>query len=564
MNTHFNNLPQTLNGDKVIKFTSSKKVKENNLFDRPSITAWYEEDPDKNHLGLIDLFANASQIKIPTMKGLLDKKSVLKVNGFDGTFTYELPVYKSLCAVTMKDTSEENGDQPGIDESYFTIALSKAYRPGESLTYSYMYGEQVIVSEDHQVVQEGDYFIHTVKMVSNDPEKWFPKDQLKKGIEYFKVGQNLGENSTQYGGVDFGTTASTIKCEFTLGNHRGFETSITAYANEKSFSGASTSTKQMWNTLMAQAEQMVDETGTQQNMFVVYKQDKVSGKPIASSMRFGTIMEYLTLVENIKAENTQLLFQKGGIIKGENGIKRLNEGAWHQFRRGRRYEYTRPGGINREILRQVSAYIFQGRTDLVANKRKIHFRAGTGAYNNMLTLFRTEFSLQNDELAGLMGTDRRIPNPITGGLDGLQMNPVIINGVYIPEIGMVTVEHDPSLDYENGSDRFTKGFTGQGFSYGSYSMVIYDAASEEYSNARTGLPQGTTMISGGNKNANMFYVKPEGQSMFWGYQKGRYNGTAGSAIQATHPHMSQTFFVSSVSACWVKDASRYIVVELKR
>ena len=56
MNAHFNNLPQTLNGDKVIQFTSSKKVKDNNLFDRPSITAWYEEDPEKNHLGLIDLF----------------------------------------------------------------------------------------------------------------------------------------------------------------------------------------------------------------------------------------------------------------------------------------------------------------------------------------------------------------------------------------------------------------------------------------------------------------------------------------------------------------------------
>jgi hypothetical protein len=562
MNTHFNNLPTTINGDKVIKFTSSKFVKDNGLMDRPSMSSWYEQDPEKNFLGVVDLFTNFSQVRIPMMKGLLDKKAILNVNGMDGTFTYELPVYKSTCAVTMKDTSEEY-EQPGIDESYFQIALSKAYKPGEKLTYSLQYGEQVIVSEDYQVVQEGDYYIHTVMLIGNDPEKWFPKDKLKKGVEYVKIGQSLGENSVQFGGVDFEETGSTIKCEFTLGNHRGFETSISMYADKKSFSGANTKTKDMWNTLMNKAEMQVDEAGNKADMFMVANIDKATGKAKRSTTTFGSVLEYFTILENIKAEATELLFQKGGIVKESNGFKRLNEGAWLQYRRGRRYEYTRPGGINREILRQVSAYIFQGRTDLLPHKRKIHFRAGTGAYQNMLTLFRTEFGLQNSELAPLMGTDRVIPNPVTGGLDGLKMQAVIIDGVFIPEIGMVTVEHDPSLDYEVGSDRATKGFTGQGYSYGSYSMVIYDAASEQYSNARQNLPQGTTLISGGNKNSNMYYVKPEGEAMYWGYENGRYASTAGQ-IQSSNPHMSKTFWVHSASACWIKDVSRYIVVELKR
>lgn len=563
MNTTINGLPTTYNGDKVIKFTSSKMVKQRGWMDRATMSSWYEEDPEKNYFGLVDLFTNFAGVRIPMMKGLLDRKAVLNVNGLDGSFRYGIPVYKNTCAVTMADTSEDF-EQPGIDGSFFTIALSKAYMPGEKVTYSLAFGEQVIVSEDHQVIQEGEYFLHTVQLIGNDPRAFFPKDKLKSGIEYYKVGQSIGENSTQFGNFELEGASSTMECEFVLGNHRGFESTISMYANEKSFSGAATTTKQMWNTLIDKAAMYADENNEPYDMFYIGKRDKATGKTMGSTMKFGSIMEYLTILENIKAEATELIFQKGGIIKTVNGFKRMNEGAFHQFRRGRRFEYTRPGGINKDLIQQVVAYVFAGRKDLLPHQRRIKFRAGTGAYNNMASLFRTEFNIQINQLSPLMGTDRVIPNPVTGTNSGLTLNPVIVSEVYIPEIGMVAIEHDPSLDYEAGSDRFTRGFVGQGFSKGSYSMVIYDASSDEYSNARQNLPQGTTLIDGGSKTANMYYVKPEGDAMWWGYENGRYSTKTASDIVSTGKHMSSTFFVHSASACWVKDPSKYVIVELKR
>jgi hypothetical protein len=105
---------------------------------------------------------------------------------------------------------------------------------------------------------------------------------------------------------------------------------------------------------------------------------------------------------------------------------------------------------------------------------------------------------------------------------------------------------------------------GQGYAKDSYSMVIWDASSEEYSNARTKLPAGTTLIEGGSKTSNIYYVKPEGEHMWWGYEQGRWNPNSASEIISSKKTMSREFWVHSTSAAWVKDVTRFVVVELKR
>ena len=48
------NFPATANGDTVIAYTSAKTVRSSLVeHDLSSLEEWYFEDPDKNHLGLL-------------------------------------------------------------------------------------------------------------------------------------------------------------------------------------------------------------------------------------------------------------------------------------------------------------------------------------------------------------------------------------------------------------------------------------------------------------------------------------------------------------------------------
>ena len=140
----------------------------------------------------------------------------------------------------------------------------------------------------------------------------------------------------------------------------------------------------------------------------------------------------------------------------------------------------------------------------------------------------------------------------------------MFTAVNIPEIGKVRINHDPSLDYSPMADRRTQGFYGEGgYGHSSYSMVIWDATDAAYSNARTNLPSGAKVVDGGNLGANVYYVRPEGENMWWGYSNGRYSPNTGREIMSAHKTMSREFWAHNISASWVKDVSRSIIIELQ-
>ena len=72
--------PATVNGDNVIAFTDAKNYKtslvEHNL---GSLASWYYEDPDKNHLGLLNLFSNIANYPVPMYMGMINNGSPLTV-----------------------------------------------------------------------------------------------------------------------------------------------------------------------------------------------------------------------------------------------------------------------------------------------------------------------------------------------------------------------------------------------------------------------------------------------------------------------------------------------------
>ena len=60
-----------------------------------------------------------------------------------------------------------------------------------------------------------------------------------------------------------------------------------------------------------------------------------------------------------------------------------------------------------------------------------------------------------------------------------------------------------------------------------------------------------------------YLSKPDIGSMWWGYEQGRWSSrVSAQEIVSSHPRMSEQFWCHSVSACWVKDTSRFVTIEL--
>jgi hypothetical protein len=550
---------ESINGDYVVGFTNVKELKSMGWMDSAKVSTYLMEDgkdSHRKHLGLINLFATSHKKSMPFLKDLFQGAAVLEVEEGQ-SITYDLPVDRSeVKCYTAEDTSAEF-DFPGIDGGIFVLVLNQEFTKGDILGYDFQYGEQVMVSSEHDVEQVGENFRHFVTLQTNDKAKWFPKEKLKAGIEWAKLTNKIAEFDTAFGGISLVKDGSgTITNEFLLADPRSVETTYTAKAARMKSAGLTAFAEKSAEKI---AEQ-VDKMGGKNMMF--YAKKDASGN--LSPAMIGTTLEYLALMELSMMETNELLFAKSATVNTANGVKRVNEGVWHQIRRGKLIKYSRTGGITLDHLYEAASYVYQN-SDIPVSERTLKFKGGHLAHQNLLHLFRENaISQLNGIPAGMLGADSQIPGKLfTGSLDSLQMGALAITAVFLPGIGKVVVEHDPSLDYTPMSDRFSSGFYGESFAHTSNSLVIWDVTKSEYSNVDK--VKGASLVDGGSKTANIYYVKPADQPhVTFGYEQGRMaNGSQYENVQSSLKHMGRNFWAYSQSSALVLDTTRYVTIELQ-
>jgi len=553
---------EVLNGDSVIGFTSSKEMKTQGWLDASRVSTYLMDDDGmshKKHLGMINLFNTTHDVSMPFMKDLFADSSVLECSEGEA-ITYDLPVNrgKAKCHTAI-DTSDLY-EFPGIDESLFEIILNREFSKNDILTYDPQYGQQVIVSADHEVEKVGENYKHVVLFSTNDRTKYFPKEKLRAGISYMKIGHVLAEYDTSFSSLTMlKNPTGSITCEFLLGSPRGVETFTTAKAARMNVPGMTAFAEDMRDSV---EEGLMTLGGKSREMFFLAKMGK-DGKYRKRNMKVGATLEYLALMELAMMEAYQLLFAKSATVQSANGVKRVNEGVWHQLRRGKRIVYPKAGGITLDHIHEVSSYIFKN-SKVNPKDRVLRFKAGWFAYQNVLQLFREEAIAQLGALPqGMLGTDAQVQKVFSGTLDDLKMQAVTIQSVLFPGIGRVEVMHDDSLDYQPLADRFSSGMYGEGEAHTSHSLVIWDATRPEYSNVSNKV-KGAELVTGGNSRANIYYIKPEGAHCVYGYEQGRMeNGSQTSNIASSLKHMGRSFWATSQSAALILDTTRYVVIELQ-
>lgn len=550
------------NGREVVMFTNSKTVRSiQGHQDLPSMYSWYTEDPNKNHLGMMSLWEQKTTRPTGIIDELLKSKATIEVNGHDGKVSYDLPVEEFDGCQTVKDMSHQIN--PGIDGDTFKIVLNKAFTTGDVLTYDRMYGEQITVVDEEPVELVDGGFEHTVQLVTKDKNTWFLPANLQKGISYCKVSHNIqGERGTNYSNVDFPNQVGTMRVEFQLGAATGVEMYVTSMADAKSLDYATASSKNF-------LQKVVDQYQGNDMVIMADVIRNAGGEatPNWRTARIGSTLEWLTLQELQKLTNSKLLWQKGGEIRNTNGHTRMNEGLWHQMRRGTISKYAKRGGITRQHLLDAGAFIYRGNQFLPYEDRQLTFVCGREAFKNILDIFAEEVRLQNARLggAGFLGDDRNIPNPVGNANDPMNLSYGLIRftKVFIAGLGHLSIKHDPSLDVMgiDGVDRLHRGSNPDGLAPTTYSVMILDVASQEYSNNKQ-LPQGTKLIEEGNNKSNVYLVKPEGDMTYWGYSNGRYSLNKSGDILSSYKQRGSEFWCWNVMDILMIDPSRVYMIEL--
>ena len=552
MSFYTNNVP-TRNNDVVIRATTADKaaalVNQQGYQDFGTLNTWYMQDPLKNHLKLQTFFGQQSMSSVPLFQDMLQNDAVIEVNGWDGKFTYDLPVETDNRLKTADDTSYQ--DYPGIDGSTFKVVFNREFAPGTTLTADGLDGDAISVSDAEPVRDLGYGFEHTVVLMTNDPDRTYPTFLLQKDIEYFETGGGLAEYGEKLNLVHMPSATSYMTSEFQLGSPQGVETWFTGKANSVDLKWGATSTMDY----VTELEQFYKKGNE-----VVLMQDN-TGKS-SHKYNVGSILEMLAIQKFNKNMSTSLMFQRGATIKSQKGTVRYNEGLWHQMRRGFIITYGKRGRITREHIKQARDYVFKANPLKNSIESRIKFKCGSEAFNNVLEIFKAEVTQQLTNIAALLGADRLIDNPISGDLYNLAIKPVRFTSVNLPGIGMVEIEEDMSLNFVNITDKNLRGMNPNGQDYTTYSMIIWDAADQAYSN-NADLPKGTKNI-GTNTEANIYMITPKQDKIYWGRETGRYSVDKATDIIASSKTMHSSFFIYGFGAAWMKDPSKFVTIELEK
>ena len=97
------------NNSQVIGITGGKQVKDMGHVDS-SILGALDMAKTDNHLGLVQMFEMTGMVKLPFLRDILKSKDVIRVNGRQGKFTYDVDMGMEYPTVVQAiDNSRRHG-----------------------------------------------------------------------------------------------------------------------------------------------------------------------------------------------------------------------------------------------------------------------------------------------------------------------------------------------------------------------------------------------------------------------------------------------------------------------
>lgn len=578
---NYENFPKQINGEQIISIVQGKKHFDSATFqgmiDRNEML--YAEEESRYHLGLLSTWGMQSKESYPIISKLLERGSELLVNGYFGEFTYDKPFYDPKKGMrTIASTVAEAGDYPGIDESEFDIILSEKCYPGEILgTDPYGDEAQIVVIGCEASELNGEGWRTTVTLTSGQAGDYYNSSFLEADINYYKINIANVEYDTQFAGIELpsGAPSGMLRARFKLGGIRGVEAYVTGFAD--AIDGGLSAAKFDAETEREMARM---QGGNTEADYVIFGDKGEFDAGDMRNMRASALAEFLVEKTLAKRTATAHLWQKQGQIKSTNGaITYLNEGVWHQMRRGKRITVPKFGGITKAHIAEAVDYIYRGNPELPWEEREVVFEGGKLAEDNLLLIFQNEVMQQVGVLQqnanmmsflfgdrGVLSDNLRTSYVKGGSLSDLQIQTMIkFTSIMLPGIaGKVSIKHNPSLDHLTGNPTNFRGQFKNGYDWTSHSLIIWDVTDQSFSNNEKNIKDAKTVNGDTNIKDNLYLVRPKQGMMVKGQENGRWDRGKTSGIVSSSRMIGQGFWAFNSSAMWIPNPEKVVMIELSK
>lgn len=586
------NVPEMLNGNEIIKIVNagSNGFLRNDTF-QGMITRndmMFREKHSEYHLGLLEAWGMQTTESTSMIGKILDRGSELLVNGFFGSFTYEKPFYEPRRSLrTVVSTMDMEGDYPGIDSSVFEIVLSEKCYEGEILgTDLYDSGTQQLRVIDTSVL-EGTAWRTKVQLTSLNASDYYNKALLDKDINYYRIDHTVVEFSDRFKGVRGldSEPAGHVTARFKLGGVRGVEGTVTGFADvmtEAKANGVPMAGYDQSLEKNIRAYQNKYAQGDSEATAVIFGKSVVASdgrkQPALETLRASSLMEFLVEKELMLTTDMSHMWLKSGIARNVNGANAyLNEGVYHQMKRGKVISFPKYMGITRAHIEEAVRYLYKNNPDLPWQERKIVFEVGSLAEKNLLRLFNDEIKLElstlmsNQVFTTLLGdrgllSDSLRQSFVTGSsIDDLHFSNLIkFTSVTLVGIGQVSFKLNTALNRLHSNSSNGIGGFENGWDWTAHSMFIWDVTDSEFSNNLRGIT-GVTHVDG-NANVkitdNLYLVRPKQGMTYKGSSNGRWDRGKTEGIISSNSYIGQEFWAFNCSAKWVPYPERCVIIEM--
>lgn len=509
------------------------------------------KNEDAADLGMITPWITTGQMERPAMWDLIGagKNRTLYMDGH--LFKWKQPIPEGPTFI-VADVS--GVDRPGLDETVFKIKLNKRTFGNSAIISPNKFGGLELYVTADEIKRDGDGFVYTVKLNStNKKYKFFPKDYLVQGTQFFQIGSLLGEYSQTYNDMGDNLYTGGYR-EFYNYVGEGFANAHFTCTRDAAISSISKSC-----VIGLQQYQKVIEMYQLRPGSAAYDISKTGESPISAYMKKGmTAAEAqkevrkdivkqawipevektaMTLVER-DVEN-YAMWGAGGVIEVEGKQKvRLPIGAFHQLNLGPTFTYNIPS-FNLKKLDAILTSRLKDKIDPYGTN-KIVIGTGLGG----LKLVRQQIkdvavqdNLVFDSQRYVKGTDNQMLM-----YDG----PQFIS--YRMSFGVVEFKHIPSLDPLDANPLENPMVDGH---YLSSYMFIIDDLTANNDNIYE-------IVYGHDWDFHHFYINGRMNYL----DSTAFNANRGGRYQASNKNPGFEVYIEKPhKAYWIKDITRSLLIK---
>ena len=552
---------QGLGGGVLIGSKSSAYFPANHT-ESNSILDAFGGDGKRMWLGMIQYWNQYEELSTPLLNMTELQGQVLETPGFGAYLDYVTP-YKLRKPFVKYNLVDTTVGKPGQGGTLIPLVLSAEYAQGDILTNDKRNGTQVRISDTEPILPygEGDGYVHMVQVASNDPEDYIAWDVLEPGTSWYKLDNRSGEFGIHSSGLTNRGQGMIMQSYKTANSQISVSHSITSWADQTNIESFSVGNNYPG---LFNYQGMSEQDKTSIKNFYEIGPDGRS--PVKGTNKWMPTVISKMIEELAMMKENSLTWSKGFTFTGHKGEKvDVPTGYYQQVKeRGVYFQYNDLSKIM-DVLKGMVAQLFAGRKDLQVKDRRIKFTMGLGAYQEAQKAMGEYARATNPFMIVNDGGNNPITKGIfTGDFQALKYRQPRVVSVEFPEVGLVEIEHNASLDYVDDDNEFQH-YTGL-LPNSSYMIWIEDLSDDAFSNA---IPKGAKWNVPNRVSNNDVMLKPQGNQDSITFYPGRdYNPTlnrwigqdAKSQIGITK-NKGFEVVMDTVGEIFIKDPSRIVIGE---